>query len=115
MSGLELIEFAYLVRRESSFISVCRPYSCEKGLGGFVSETKRYQQKHRIFLLSIDWQGSIQCKQLEGRAAATEMEFAFNNVLLYDIMIKFHISQNNQKGDIGFSSGELKMRILNWK
>lgn len=35
------------------------------------------------------------------------MEFAFNNILLYDIMIKFHISQNNQKGDIEFPSGEL--------
>lgn len=28
------------------------------------------------------------------------MEFAVQNILLHDIMIKFHINQNNQKGDI---------------
>lgn len=105
MSGLELIEFAYLVRRGSSFISVRGPYSCEKGKAWL--RNQEIPTEAPYFWLSIDWQDSIQCKQLDGRAAATEMEFAFNYILLYDIMIKFHISQNNQKGDIEFPSGEL--------
>lgn len=52
------------------------------------------------FWISIDWQVSVQCKQLEGRPAVIEMEFAVQNILLHDLMIKFHINQNNQKGYI---------------
>lgn len=42
------------------------------------------------FWINIDWQVSIQCKQLEGRTAVVETKFAFNNSVLYDIMIVFH-------------------------
>lgn len=54
------------------------------------------------FWISLDWQVSIQCKQLERRAAVRETEFAFKNILLDDIMNKFHINQNNKKGILIF-------------
>lgn len=101
VSGSELIGFYYLERRGGSFILVCCSHGCELW--------KRLTQKPWdsntsaiFFWVSIDWQVSIQCKQLEGGTAVIEMEFAFKNILLYDIIMKFHINQNNKKGDIKF-------------
>lgn len=42
--------------------------------------------------------------------AVTEMEFAFKDILLYDIMITFHSRQNNKKaGYYSFFVGSCKL------